>query len=224
MTRTLAELPYKEKDEILDWTCIPAGSCDMNFRPASAHPTGDIREVVVLLVQVATIAGCFGLALRYLIGPFMTSWISLGLAVGIGTALALADLWAGPRLWPNPFSQLPRRWPSAVLFGLPLLFWLVAAWLSRPVPVLGPFSLLLMIVIGQISSLFLAAVARTPRLRTATRLVAEMLEHWHRYGRDRLYPPWVFQMLRENGTGTEHPCIGASPIFTRSGPRRRGPC
>ncbi len=33
MTRTLAELPYKEKDEILDWTCIPAGRCDMNFPP-----------------------------------------------------------------------------------------------------------------------------------------------------------------------------------------------
>lgn len=299
MTRTLAELPYKEKDEILDWTCIPAGSCDMNFRPASAHPTGDIREVVVLLVQVATIAGFFGLALRYLIGPFMTSWISLGLAVGIGTVLALADLWAGSQLWPNPFAQLPRRWPSAVLFGLPLILWLVAAWLSRPMPVLGPFSLLMMvgvpalflaadlmttqavhwmsahprvpgrtmrrwrilwqqrfqdaledsaetqspetsgshmaaakrlhnnysigfvlvsaslggpalvalacdasgtehplgamIVIGQISSLFLVAVARTPRLRVATRLVAEMLEHWHRYERDRLYPPWVFQ-------------------------------
>ena len=182
MTRTLAELPYKEKDEILDWTCIPAGSCDMNFRPASAHPTGDIREVVVLLVQVATIAGFFGLALRYLIGPFMTSWISLGLAVGIGTVLALADLWAGSQLWPNPFAQLPRRWPSAVLFGLPLILWLVAAWLSRPVPVLGPFSLLMMvIVIGQISSLFLVAVARTPRLRTATRLVAEMLEHWQEF-------------------------------------------
>ena len=50
-----------------------------------------------------------------------------------------------------------------------------------------------MIVIGQISSLFLVAVARTPRVRTAIRLVAEMLEHWNRYGRDRLYPPWVFQ-------------------------------
>ena len=182
MTRTLAELPYKEKDEILDWTCIPAGSCDMNFRPASAHPTGDIREVVVLLVQVATIAGFFGLALRYLIGPFLTSSTSLGLAVGIGILLALADLWAGSQLWPNPFAQLPRRWPSAVLFGLPLILWLVAAWLSRPVPVLGPFSLLMMvIVIGQISSLFLVAVARTPRLRTATRLVAEMLEHWQEF-------------------------------------------
>jgi hypothetical protein len=123
-----------------------------------------------------------------------TSWISLGLAVAIGTVLALADLWADSQLWPNAFAQLPRRWPAAVLFGLPLILWLVAAWLSRPVPVLGPFSLLMMvIVIGQISSLFLVAVVRMPRLRTAIRLVAEMLEHWHRYGRDRLYPPWVFQ-------------------------------
>ena len=96
MTRTLAELPYKEKDEILDWTCIPAGRCDMNFRPPSAHPTGDIREVVVWLVQAATIAGFFGLALRYLIGPFMTSWISLGLAVGIGTVLALVVVLRSP--------------------------------------------------------------------------------------------------------------------------------
>ena len=78
----------------------------------------------------------------------------------LGIELALADLWAGAQLWPNAFAQLPRRWPSAVLFGLPLILWLVAAWLSRPVPVLGPFSLLMMvIVIGQISSLFLVAVA-----------------------------------------------------------------
>ncbi len=68
-----------------------------------------------------TIAGFLGLALRYLIGPFLTSSTSLGLAVGIGTLLALADLWAGSQLWPNAFAQLPRRWPSAALFCLPLI-------------------------------------------------------------------------------------------------------
>ena len=42
--RRLAPCPFKEKNEILDFGRIPAGRYDLNFRPPSAHPTGDIRR------------------------------------------------------------------------------------------------------------------------------------------------------------------------------------
>ncbi len=109
--RNLSEFPFKEKNEILDWSCIPPGECDMNFRPPSTHPTGDVRHFVVYLVVVAMIAGLSGLVLRYLIGPLLNYPVVLGLVVVAGVILALVDLLGGSQILPAAFVRLPRRCP-----------------------------------------------------------------------------------------------------------------
>jgi hypothetical protein len=177
--RALAPYPHKEKHEILDWSRLPRGACEMNFRPPSAHPTGNIRGFVAWLCAIATAGGLTGIALRYLIGPFLASPIALGLAVVIGIILAIANGVGGYWPWGIRVSRIPRKWTAAALFCVPLIAWFLTISLSRADAFVGPVAVLMLTAVP---ALFVSADMMTTHavywMTANPRVSGKTLKRW----------------------------------------------
>ena len=140
--RHLAPYPFKEKNEILDRGRIPPGRYDLNFRPPSTHPTGDLRKPLAWLWLVAIGGAACVFVLRYFLAPFLDSATAAGVALSIGIVLAAANLFTD---WcPRNIGVLSidRKLTATILFALPLSAWLLAIVFSRLDAMIGAYMLL----------------------------------------------------------------------------------
>ncbi len=112
--RTLSELPYKQKREVVQWWRIPDIICDLNFRPPAWHPRGKWHSLVIWLIGLSLGSATVGVFVRMVLGWFVGSAV-------VAIPFSLAGSFAGLCL-----VTLPVVCVTADRLATHFVFWMTA--------------------------------------------------------------------------------------------------